>query len=223
MEIENILESMIRIKKGAEAEIISGTYLGLDVIIKHRIPKPYRHELIDHKIRNQRISTEAKTLTNARKAGVNVPSLLGIDFANYKLIIQKIPGETLAQYLTTIKEIKNSLPYLKRVGTETGKLHQAGITHGDLSPFNVLLHEQKIFLIDFGLAEFAVSYEKRATDLQTFAQTLEGLDVFHPQLLFEAFKNGYQHSAIKGETVIKQMEKISTRGRYVPRKDRKIS
>ncbi|MFX0061187.1 MAG: hypothetical protein ACFFC7_03305, partial [Candidatus Hermodarchaeota archaeon] len=62
----------------------------------------------------------------------------------------------------------------------------------------------------------------RATDLYTFDQTLEGLDVFQPQLLFEAFKKGYGASTDDIESIIKQMERIKTRGRYIPRKDRKV-
>ncbi|MFX0064723.1 MAG: KEOPS complex kinase/ATPase Bud32, partial [Candidatus Hermodarchaeota archaeon] len=171
MEIDNILKKGILIKKGAEAEIFKGNYLNFDVIIKHRIPKPYRHEIIDQKIRIQRISSEAKVLITARRAFVKVPYLYGIDFENYSLIIQNISGFTLADYLTSLNQVEQSLPILENVGIETARLHQAGIVHGDLSPFNVLLHAQQVFLIDFGLSEFAVSYEKRATDFYTFDQT----------------------------------------------------
>ncbi|MFX1534397.1 MAG: KEOPS complex kinase/ATPase Bud32 [Promethearchaeota archaeon] len=222
MEVNDILKKGLLVKKGAEAEIFKGNYLDFDVVIKHRIPKPYRHEVIDQKIRTQRISSEAKVLMSARRAFVNVPYLFGIDFENYSLIIQNIKGESLADYLTSLDKPERSLLILEKVGIETARLHLAGIVHGDLSPFNILLHAQQVFLIDFGLSEFAVSYEKRATDFYTFAQTLEGLDVLQPQFLFESFKKGYGASTKDIEVVIKQMERIKTRGRYVPRKDRKI-
>lgn len=222
MEIKNILKKGLLIKKGAEAKIFEGKYLDLDVIIKQRVSKPYRHEIIDRKIRTQRISSEAKVLISSKRAFVNVPYLFGIDYENYSLIIQNIKGKSLAKYLTSLNQLNQSLPILESVGVETARLHLAGIVHGDLSPFNVLLYAQQVFLIDFGLSEFAVSHEKRATDLHTFAQTLEGLDVLQPQLLFDAFKKGYGAFTSDIEAIIKQMETIKTRGRYIPRKDRKI-
>jgi len=44
---------------------------------------------------------------------------------------------------------KNSKQFLKKVIENMKKLHMAGLVHGDLSPFNILNHNEKPVFIDF--------------------------------------------------------------------------
>ena len=101
--------------KGAEAIISRGTFLELPIIIKHRVPKLYRHSRIDSMIRLHRIRAEAKVMTLAWKIGVNVPSLIGIDIQNYSLFIELIQGELLYDVLETtpMKELSHSMIFIK--------------------------------------------------------------------------------------------------------------
>jgi len=48
------------IYKGAEASLYYGHWFGKEVIFKHRIPKEYRLEALDKKIRIERTLSEGK-------------------------------------------------------------------------------------------------------------------------------------------------------------------
>ena len=60
------------IAQGAEASIIQKG----DTIIKSRLPKSYRHPLLDKQIRARRTRKEAKLLQKALAIGILVPHLL---------------------------------------------------------------------------------------------------------------------------------------------------
>ena len=56
-----------------------------------------------------------------------------------------------------------------------GKLHKAGIMHGDLTTSNLILRKSdgKCVLIDFGLAQATTEIEQRGVDIHVLFQTLE--------------------------------------------------
>ena len=53
----------VELAKGAEAIVSSGKFLEIPVVIKHRVPKQYRHMNIDSMIRLHRTRAEAKIMT----------------------------------------------------------------------------------------------------------------------------------------------------------------
>ena len=55
------------IYKGAEASLFYGHWFGREVIFKHRIPKKYRLEELDKKIRIERTLSEGKALILIKK------------------------------------------------------------------------------------------------------------------------------------------------------------
>lgn len=231
MEIGTILIVDELIKKGAEANLYKAQFVGLDVIIKKRVTKKYRHAKIDNRIRFLRTRNEARMLLTATENGINSPKLLGCNLADYTLILEKIEGENIGSLLINSvdsdKDVitnfnDNSIVYFRKIGLQVALMHNLGIIHGDLTPFNIILGNEP-FIIDFGLSNIDHNnIEKVATDLLTFESILFAISYSSAEDLFNEFLNGYfVKSRISKQILTSKMEKISVRGRYVPRKLRK--
>ncbi|HII94117.1 MAG TPA: Kae1-associated kinase Bud32, partial [Methanosarcina sp.] len=101
----------------------------------------------------------------------------------------------------------------EKVGELIGKLHSAGIIHGDLTTSNLLLAGERLYLIDFGLAYFDNGLESRGVDVHVLFQTFESTHRNY-EALIEAFKKGYQRTFVDSEEVLKRVEEIKKRARY---------
>ena len=154
------------IKKGAEANIYVDTfsnvfYGGYDqkVIIKERIAKTYRNCELDVKLRKSRTHKEAKLLRELKRIGVNVPLVYYMD--DYRLICEYISDVRL-------KDVFESVDLQKvffQLGQNVAKIHKAGIIHGDLTTSNILVRDNDLYFIDFGLGYFSEIIEDYDTDL----------------------------------------------------------
>ncbi len=193
------------LKQGAESVI----FLDKDKIIKHRIKKSYRISEIDDKIRKSRTRSEAKLL---EKAKVNVPNVINVDDKEMKINMEYIQGDLLKDIFDDLNE-KERLKLCKKLGEEISKLHSQNIIHGDLTTSNLILKEDKIYFIDFGLGFFSHKLEDKAVDLRLLKQALESKHYrSFPKTYDEILKN-YKHSDVK-----KRLEKVESRGRYKKRK-----
>ncbi len=122
---------MKQIAQGAEA-IIS---LDKNKIIKNRVPKKYRHPILDEKIRRQRTKSEAKLLTKASEI-INAPQIINQD--KFTIEMQHINGERLSETLNQKSE-QEQFQIMKQIGEQIGKLHDKNIIHGDLTTSNTIL------------------------------------------------------------------------------------
>lgn len=173
------------------------------VIIKTRAPKRYRIKELDEGIRRERTKMEARLISEARRWGVPTPILY--DVTDYVITMEYIEGEPLKKVLT---------PELsERVGELVGRLHSCGIVHGDLTTSNLLLKEDKIYLIDFGLAYYDKSIEAQGVDVHVLFQTYESTHEYHERLI-QAFTNGYTRAFSKADQVLSRVKEIEARGRY---------
>ncbi len=80
------------IRRGAEAEIRRGCWLGRDVIIKSRVPKGYRHAELDRSLRSARTRNEARLMNDARELGVPTPIIYDIDTVTAEITMEEIKG-----------------------------------------------------------------------------------------------------------------------------------
>lgn len=94
------------IHKGAEASLYIGRWFDKKVIFKHRIPKKYRLEEIDNKIRIERTLNEGRALIKVKNYGINVPQVYEIDPQNATIIMRYIEGEKLKNIIDTLDTIK---------------------------------------------------------------------------------------------------------------------
>ena len=220
---EIIMEKVIH--KGAEASLIYGHWFGKEVIFKHRIPKGYRIEQIDKKLRDNRTRNEAKALIRVKKYGVKVPQVYEIDTKSSTIVMKYIEGKKLKEALNSITNDKKT-QYLKELGKNIAILHKNGHIHGDITTSNVIItNSQDIFIIDFGLHDYSDYIEDKSTDIHLFKRVLissHGNDFF---ICFEAFLEGYREGygtdkIRECEEIIKNVSIIETRGRYIKKEDR---
>jgi TP53 regulating kinase-like protein len=213
------------IHKGAEASLIYGHWFGKEVIFKHRLPKGYRIEQIDKKLRINRTLNEAKALIRVKIYGINVPQVYEIDPENSTIVMKYIEGEKLKDALNTIAKDKK-VRYLKELGKNIAILHKNGHVHGDITTSNVIITEtQDIFIIDFGLHNYSDSIEDKSTDLHLFKRVLISSHGNDFNICFEAFLEGYRggygtEKKNECKEIIKNIIVIETRGRYIKKEDR---
>lgn len=199
-------------EKGAEANIYSGQWLNHDVLIKERIPKNYRINEIDRRLRKERTKKEAKLLGEAKSCGVKTPLIYDIDKQNNSLTIEKIHGKIVKNIfedaeLYKIKEIS------VKIGKNIAKLHNCGIIHGDLTTSNLILENGDIVFIDFGLGKNSDLVEDKGVDLLVFKKAISGIHYKIADICFNEILKGYKE-ADNYDEVMEKVEEIEGRGRY---------
>jgi TP53 regulating kinase-like protein len=192
------------IQQGAEA-IIS---LENNQIIKNRVKKGYRLPALDEKLRKKRTKSEAKIIEKLNQI-INVPKIISV--AENEIMMEFLDGKKLSQDL-------ESLDYksiCKKIAETIAKLHDQDIIHGDLTTSNMIFKDEKVYLIDFGLAFHSHRIEDKAVDLHLIKQAL---DAKHFSIAEECFKIILEnYNAIKSEEIIDRIKKIESRGRYKER------
>lgn len=204
------------IYRGAESIIYLDNFEDQKVLVKERIKKNYRIEQIDSKLRKQRTKEEIKLLTEARKCGVATPKILHADEANYKIIMEFIDGKRIKELLNN-SDKKTIEKICFEIGRSIGKLHSAKIIHGDLTTSNMILKDDKVYFIDFGLGEFSNRVEDFGVDLNLLYEALKST---HFKILKTCWNNiikGYKKEYKDAEKVLEKIEKIEKRARYVKR------
>ena len=216
------------IKQGAEAKIYLvgfAEFFGADllpgekIIVKHRIPKRYRIPEIDEKLRKERTVREARILHRAKDFGVNCPHIYEVDLRDMKIIMEFIEGERLKELLESVPT-EERLKLCREIGRQIGKLHKAGIVHGELTTSNMIFSGRRVYLIDFGLADFDATLEARGVDLHLLKRAMESTHYTWFEAGFEAVLEGY--AEVRGQEARREIEskidEIESRGRYRERK-----
>lgn len=192
---------------GAEARIS----LDKETVVKERIPKRYRENALDLKIRKQRTKREAKLISDASRAGVMVPKILEVD--DFTIKMEHIEGPRVKDIL----DAKNMKTLCLEIGKSVASLHNASIIHGDLTTSNMIQKDDKIYFIDFGLGFISGKAEDKATDMHLLE---EAIDSTHYRIASDAMKivfESYRKNCKDGKAVLSRLEQIRLRGRYVNR------
>lgn len=190
-------------KRGAEAVI---TIAG-DVVEKRRVSKRYRVPALDRRLISERTRAETRLIAAARRSGVPTPVMSDITADTIRM--EYVTGSLLTGVLS--KEM------LQEAGRIVGKLHTAGIMHGDLTTSNLILREQdqKVVLIDFGLSQVTTEIEQQGVDIHVLFQTLESTAPAQAGFLKQAFIEGYSETFDSASAVIDREHEIELRGRYM--------
>ena len=205
------------LKKGAEATIYLSHCYGKKVVIKSRNVKKYRHPNLDNKIRKFRTIHEPQLMNEAKKAGVSTPIIFLVDTKKMSIMMEFIAGKQVKHILTNLPVSERRKLFLE-IGKLIAKLHSHGIIHGDLTTSNIILNgNDKIFFIDFGLAEKQVELEARGVDLHLMKRGLQSTHNKYAKDCFSIIMEGY--SVIMGKSFAKairnKIQEIERRGRYV--------
>ena len=195
------------LQQGAEAVIL----LDKNKIIKKRNKKSYRILEIDDRIRRQRTRSEAKLLTKAYEL-ISIPEIIKVDQKTKKIVMEFIDGKKLSDYLDKFP-LKKQKEVCKLIGESTAKLHDADIIHGDLTTSNMILKDDKIYFIDFGLGFISHKFEDKAVDLHLLKQALEAKHFKNWEILFREVLKEYSKSK-DSEIVLERLNKVEKRGRY---------
>ncbi len=202
-------------RRGAEAEIFERNFFGKKAIVKKRVPKGYRIEELDRKIRAERTRAEARALHRAKEAGVRTPYIYDIDLVEMEITMERLE-------LPRVKDVLDDMPVKEkeRVAAEIGKvvagLHSNSIIHGDLTTSNMLIDGERIALIDFGLAEITKEKERMASDLRVLKEGWRSAH-YRDEELVETIFNSYASSWEGGKEILRILEKAEGRRRYVKR------
>jgi len=195
------------IAQGAEAKII----LSDKTITKDRISKSYRIPELDKRIRKSRTKAETKLLNKASKV-VNIPLPIIEDKDKFQIKMHYIDGEKLSDHLDKFPLIKQK-QICKQIGEDVAKIHDIEIIHGDLTTSNMILKDNLIYFIDFGLGYISRKFEDKAVDIHLFKQALEAKHFQNWEILFKEFEKGYSKSK-DSKIVFERLKAVEKRGRY---------
>ncbi|MEM0139369.1 MAG: bifunctional N(6)-L-threonylcarbamoyladenine synthase/serine/threonine protein kinase [Ferroplasma sp.] len=198
-------------QKGAESIIAMAEFYNRKAVNKIRIRKNFRNIILDRRIRNERIRNEFSVLYAMKEAGINVPIIYDIDLTNFQLTIEYISGQTLNEFIGSGME-KNSV--IEKLAIEVSKLHNNRISHGDLTPNNIIINKEKIFFIDPSMGHAPAKDEDMADDLFLLTESLKSLYNDYSNMI-NIFMDKYEKFTDRSEILLKILEEIKMRRRYV--------
>ncbi|PNX47050.1 MAG: Kae1-associated kinase Bud32 [Thermoplasmata archaeon M9B1D] len=201
------------IYKGAEAEICVSKYMNYNVVEKRRVHKSYRINYIDDKLISSRTREEAKLMIEARNKGVSVPIIYDVDLISGIITMEYLTGKRIKDILNNLSEKKRQT-LCKKIGESIARFHNNDIIHGDITTSNMILLDDKVHFIDFGLGEKNSEIESKGVDLHVLMEALESThskysDCF--KYVLEGYKKELKDDA---NQVIKKIDEIVKRGRY---------
>lgn len=192
------------ITQGAEAKII----LIDNKIVKDRIPKKYRIRELDNKIREQRTRKEIKLLIKASSL-IPAPKPLLIPDMGRMIHMPFIKGRKLSDHLDKFPLQKQKM-ICRQIGESIAKLHDNNIIHGDLTTSNMILKQNKIYFIDFGLGFISSKNEDKAVDLHLLKQALEAKHFKRWEVLLKEVLRGYSISK-DSKSIIEKLKAVEKR------------
>jgi len=199
--------------KGAEAEIVVSKYLGFDVVLKKRVVKGYRLAKINDMLISSRTREEAKLISEARQSGVCVPIIYDVDLQKGVITMSYIKGKRVKDILNDISEDERKKLCIK-IGQSIGNLHKNDIIHGDITTSNIILLDDMVYFIDFGLGEKSSEIEAKGVDLHVLTEAIESTHSKYSNC-FEYVLEGYRKTNGKeAKKIILKIDEIVRRGRY---------
>ena len=197
---------------GAEATVYRTTYLGREAVVKTRIPKGYRHPELDTRLRSSRTKHEAKVMIEARRAGVRTPVIYDIDVKKCDITMEYIVGKKVKDVLDSDLTVTDEL--CKDIGKVVAKLHNAGISHGDLTTSNmILMPDGEICIFDLSLGTATADIEDLGVDIHLLQRAFTSAHSCLDHGL-ETLMSSYRKNMKRSKEVMKRVDDIRGRARY---------
>ena len=201
------------IYQGAEAKIIKSKYWNFDVVKKRRVHKSYRIKNIDENLISYRTKEESKLISYARSCGVSVPTIYDVDLKKGIITMEFLKGERIKDILNNLSE-KERERICKKIGKNIARFHNNDIIHGDITTSNIIVLNEFIYFIDFGLGEINSEIEAKGVDLHVLMEAIESTHSKYHNC-FEYILNGYKKTNSKEfNQILTKIEEIVKRGRY---------
>jgi len=138
-----------------------------------------------------RLYREYSAMRKLRDLGLNTPKVISIILDHKILVTEYIDGPDLAKLIMGFfTGNERNLNTVRQYGQELGKVHSAGYTLGDTKPSNILVSNNKIYLVD--LEQMGQNNEK-GWDIAEFVyySSKFTLDSDKAGILVEEFLDGY--------------------------------
>ena len=200
------------VRRGAEAEISRGAWMGRQVMVKSRVPKAYRHVELDSALRTSRTKNEARLIQEARRHGIPTPVIYDIDLQKAEIVMEEIIGPRVKDALLTASR-DEAEDICAEIGRLTALLHKAGMVHGDLTTSNMILQGQKIYFIDFSLGSRNAEIEEMGVDLHLLKEAFQSAHSERFEL-FQTVLGSYSKHFDQAKKVVAKIREIEERGRY---------
>ena len=194
------------ISRGAEAVI----YLDDNEIIKERIQKKYRFFKLDVKLRISRTKRELNLLKKSYEI-IKAPKVLNSN--ETEIIMDYIDGTKLSEILDCLHE-KEFKKIFFTIGEYLAKLHEKDIIHNDLTTSNIIIKNNEVYFIDFGLGFISKKIEDKAYDLHILRNTLKSRHFTKHEKAFSNIMDGYKKISNYFKQIEERLKKIEERGRY---------
>jgi TP53 regulating kinase and related kinases len=192
--------------KGAESNIYLTKWYNKKAISKIRIPKIYRHRMLDDDLRKRRTISESKMITLAKEFGLRTPYIYFVDPFRAEIVMEFISGTRASKVLTS--------SICNEIGKFVSTLHLFNIIHGDLTPANFIVN-RKITMIDMGLSFHSTRREDKAMDIRLFKEILKSTYYRYYSEFFGDFLDGYKSVNSKElDKILERIDEIETRKRY---------
>ena len=206
-----MLVPMVEIGRGAEATVEMADYLGKRAVVKSRVKKGYRHPDLDAHLRMLRTRTEVRVMADARGAGVRTPVIYDVDLDEGTMTMEFIDGASVKSVLDD--EPERTQEICTKIGEMVAKLHNAKISHGDLTTSNMILKDGEICLIDFSMGDTRVDIEQMGVDLRLLERAFTSA---HSTIdgAFDIIIDSYKRNMPKSAQVLAKVEEIKGRARY---------
>ena len=199
--------------QGAEAKIYISKYMNFDSVEKRRIPKKYRIKKIDDYLITYRTKEEAKLMIEARNKGVSVPIIYDIDLEKGIIIMEYLRGNRIKDIFNIMSNDDRKKLCIK-IGQNIARFHNNNIIHGDITTSNMILVDDRIHFIDFGLGEKTEEVESKGVDLHVLMEAIESTHSKYSEF-FKYVLEGYKKEQKNNPNqVIKKIKEIVKRGRY---------
>ncbi|MGP6239325.1 bifunctional N(6)-L-threonylcarbamoyladenine synthase/serine/threonine protein kinase [Cuniculiplasma sp. SKW4] len=201
-------EEIVYRDRGAESIIRRKKFHQFEAIEKERIPKGYRNEEIDLRIRRMRMKREITMLERMARIGISVPYIFSVDLKRNAFMMEYIDGKNLGSEENIDPEVPGEL------GRMIGMMHGENICHGDLTMNNIMVRGKRVFLIDPSMGSVTDRIQDFAYDMRLLNEssvaTLKNGEKFMQDVM------GAYRKHFKGAgAVIEEMKRIEGRRRYV--------
>jgi Tol biopolymer transport system component len=130
-------------------------YEGVDTRLDRTVALKLLHaSVVRDADRMARFEREARVLASLNHA--NIAAIHGLEEADGTkfLVLEYVPGDTLAQRITRGVSLKEALDICRQIAEGLDAAHEKGIIHRDLKPANIkITPDGKVKVLDFGLAK----------------------------------------------------------------------
>lgn len=195
----------MKLYQGAESIIT----LDDNIVTKIRPSKSYRVKDIDIKFTKLRTRSEAKILQKLTEAKFPAPKLISVSEKEHKIEMEHISGNMLKEILTK----QNAKKWGTQIGKLLAKLHELHIIHNDLTTSNMIVKDNTLYFIDFGLSTISKKTEDRAVDLHLLTQAVESYHCTYAEELFNAVIEAYKTTYEKSTDVLERFTIVQSRGK----------